>query len=56
MAGRGNEPVQVKHESAKGIIMFRWKLLDQVGVFGAFVDGISKVRGKHELVVKDKRQ
>ena len=48
--------MQVKHESAKGIIMLRWKLLDQVGIFGGFVDGISDVGGKHELVVKDKRQ
>lgn len=35
-----NEPVQVVHEGAKGIIMLRWKLLDQVGVFGALDDGI----------------
>jgi hypothetical protein len=51
-----NEPVQVEHEGAKGIIMLCRKLLNQVGVFGALDDGILDGRREYELVVKGKCQ
>ena len=50
------EPVQVKHEDAKGIIVFRWKLFNQVGIFGGSVDRILNGRRKDELVVKGECQ
>ena len=51
-----NKPVQVEQEGAKGIIMLRWKLLNQVGVFAALDDGILNGRCEYELVVKGKCQ
>jgi len=54
--GGANEPVQVEHEGAKGIIMLCRKLLNQVGVFGALDDGVLNGRREYELVVKGKCQ
>jgi hypothetical protein len=56
IVGRADEPVQVKHEDTKGIIVFRWKLFDQVGIFSGSMDWIWNGRCKDELVVKGKCQ
>jgi hypothetical protein len=44
--------VEVEHKRAKGIIVFRWKLLDQVCVFAGLVDGVLDGGCKDELVMK----
>jgi hypothetical protein len=45
--------VEVEHKRAKGIIVFRWKLLDQVRVLGGLVDGVLNGGRKDKLVMKD---
>ncbi len=48
--------MQVEHQGAKGIIVLRWKLLNQVGVFRTLMDGILNGSREYELVVKDECQ
>jgi hypothetical protein len=51
--GWADEPVKVMHKHAKGIIVFCWKLFDQVCILAGLLDRIRDGGCKDELVVKN---